>query len=79
MINNINEQNSSENLKIPSPKSARMLQLEKEGITIKLNKKKNIPMDLLIRRNENYDSIKSSRNKVKTNIFPQKFKNNRFL
>ena len=65
MINNINEQNSSENLKIPSPKSARMLQLEKEGITIKLNKQKNIPMELLIRRNENYDSIKSSRNKVK--------------
>ncbi len=65
MLNNINEQNSSENLKIPSTKSARMLQLEKEGITIKLNKQKNLPMDLLIRRNENYDSIKSSRNKVK--------------
>lgn len=65
MLNNINEQNSSENLKIPSSKSARMLQLEKEGITIKLNKQKNIPIDLLIRRNENYDSIKSSRNKVK--------------
>jgi hypothetical protein len=53
MLNSLNELNSSEISKIQTPKSARMIQWEKEGITIKLNK--NIPMELLVKRNELFE------------------------
>ncbi len=63
MLNTLNELNSSEISKNQTPKSARMIQLEKEGITIKLNKNKNIPMDLLVKRNELFELVKTSKNK----------------
>ena len=64
MLNSLNELNSSEISKNQTPKSARMIQLEKEGITIKLNKNKNIPMDLLVKRNELFELVKNSKNKL---------------
>ena len=77
MLNSLNELNSSEISKNKSPKSARMIQLEKEGITIKLNKNKNIPMDLLVKRNELFESVKNSKNKFQIPKPPSSIKNNK--
>ena len=75
MLNSLNELNSSEISKIQTPKSARMIQLEKEGITIKLNKNKNIPMDLLVKRNELFELVKSTKNKFQIPKPPSSIKN----
>jgi hypothetical protein len=75
MLNTLNELNSSEISKNQIPKSARMIQLEKEGITIKLNKNKNIPMDLLVKRNELFELVKNTKNKFQIPKLPSSIKN----